>query len=128
MKKRYILIILTLFLSLIGRVNAAMGDLRYDVTELKINNNKITFKGWAFIHKTQNFVTVNKMDSNGRETNEVLSVKLSNGYTVTRETTEGGQRIYIRAYYINNRNQKIIIEEKSIEGQKTLDGKKYNFY
>ena len=71
MKKRYLLITIILFLSLLGRANADVGELRYDVTNLTISDNgNITFKGWAFLHKTQNFVTVNKMNNDGKETNE----------------------------------------------------------
>lgn len=125
MKKKYILVIIVLFLSLMGKVNADMGDLRYDITDLTIRDNKITFKGWAFIHKTQNFVTINKLDQNGNKTNEVLNVPLSNGKTVTGSTTNGGQRIYIIAYYIDDNGREVPIETKDVEGQSDPD---YNFY
>ena len=125
MKKKYILVIIVLFLSLMGKVNADMGDLRYDITDLTISDNKITFKGWAFIHKTQNFVTINKLDQNGNKTNEVLNVSLSNGKTVTGSTTNGGQRIYIIAYYIDGNGREVTIETKDVEGQSNPD---YNFY
>lgn len=125
MKKKYILVIIVLFLSLMGKVNADMGDLRYDITDLTISDNKITFKGWAFIHKTQNFVTINKLDQNGNKTNEVLNVPLSNGKTVTGSTTNGGQRIYIIAYYIDGNGREVPIETKDVEGQSNPD---YNFY
>lgn len=125
MKKRYLLITIILFLSLLGRANADVGELRYDVTNLTISDNgNITFKGWAFLHKTQNFVTVNKMNNDGKETNEILNITLSDNTT----TKNGQHKIFINAYYINNKNQKIIIEEKSIDGQKSIDEKTYNFY
>ena len=32
-------------------------DVRYDITDLNIKDSKITFKGWAFINNTHNFVS-----------------------------------------------------------------------
>ena len=83
-----------LFLSLLGRANADVGELRYDVTNLTISDNgNITFKGWAFLHKTQNFVTVNKMNNDGKETNEILNITLSDNTT----TKNGQHKIFINA-------------------------------
>ena len=78
MRKRYIFVAIILFVLMIGKVNAVVGELRYDVTDLKITpDGTINFKGWAFLHQTHNFVTVNKMDSNGNETDEILNETLS---------------------------------------------------
>lgn len=124
MRKRYIFVTIILFVLVIGKVNAVVGELRYDVTDLKITpDGTINFKGWAFLHQTHNFVTVNKMDSNGNETSEILNVTFSDNST----STNGGQRIFVRAYYLKN-GRKTIIETKEIEGQKSVNGKKYNFY
>ena len=93
MKKRYLLITIILFLSLLGRANADVGELRYDVTNLTISDNgNITFKGWAFLHKTQNFVTVNKMNNDGKETNEILK---------QIEVTQSNQSFFVRKYTQN---------------------------
>lgn len=124
MKKKYIFIAITFFILMTGKANAYVGELRYDVTNLKISpDGTINFKGWAFLHQTHNFVTVNKMNSNGNETSEILNITFSDG----TKSTSGGQKIYIRAYYQNN-NRKIIIDEREIDGQKSINGKTYNFY
>lgn len=124
MKKKYIFAAIILFILMMGKVNAVGRELRYDVTDLKISpDGTINFKGWAFLHKTHNFVTVNKMNSNGNETSEILNITFSDG----TKSTSGGQKIYIRAYYQNN-NKKIIIDESEIDGQKSINGKTYNFY
>lgn len=124
MKKKYIFAAIILFILMMGKVNAVARELRYDVTDLKISpDGTINFKGWAFLHKTHNFVTVNKMNSNGNETSGILNITFSDG----TKSTSGGQKIYIRAYYQNN-NKKIIIDESEIDGQKSINGKTYNFY
>lgn len=127
MKKKYIFVAIIFFILMIGKVNAEVGELRYDVTDLKISpDGTINFKGWAFLHQTHNFVTVNKMDDDGNETNEILNITFFDG----TKSTNGGQKIYIRAYYQNN-NRKIIIDKKEIKGEKSIKSineKTYNFY
>ena len=54
------------------------GEVRYDITDFNINNEKITIKGWAFISCTQNYTEYNGGDS-------------------TIKKTGGGQKIKIRA-------------------------------
>lgn len=39
------------------------GEVRYDITDFNINNEKITIKGWAFISCTQNYTEYNGGDS-----------------------------------------------------------------
>lgn len=119
MKKKFLLVLIIFFLLLSNKVNAAMGDLRYDVTDLTIIDGKITFKGWAFIHKTHNFVTVNEMNADGTETLKTVTVYDKNNQKITA----GGQKITIAAYYNDT-----LIEAQTIGGQKKVDNKIYNFY
>ena len=81
-KYLYIVFLLISFL-LIPKVKADVGDLRYQITDVIITEDKITFKGWAFIHQTHNFVKLYKLN-NTIETNEVFA-------------DNGGQRIIIIA-------------------------------
>ena len=82
--KKNILIVFTIitFIIFIPNVKADYGDVRYDVTELNIRDSKITFSGWAFIHKTHNFVSY----KNG------TPIESQNG-----NITNGDQKIMIRA-------------------------------
>ena len=84
------------------KVNADYGDMRYEVTNMVIDGNYITFEGWAFIHRTQNYVDYDYAYGNDN----------------IFYNTGGGQRIKIIAY-ANGRQ----IDEKEVTG-----GGDYNFY
>jgi len=99
--KKIILLLILFVIFIPISVKADRGDLRYEVTDVEIIDSYITFKGWAFIHKTNNYVSV--IDKNGKVHND------------------GGQRIYIRAL---NGNQ--VIETLSVKGGS--DKFDYNFY
>ena len=113
-KKHYILIFFLVFFSLVTNVYAARGELRYEVTHFSLNGSKITFEGWAFLHQTNNYNTIYKLNYNdntkyAEETKEVL-------------LSGGGQKVKISAI---NKATGRIIEEKEVSG----DSKKYyNFY
>lgn len=80
-------------------------DVRYDITELNIKDSKITFKGWAFINNTHNFVSY------------------KNGTAIESQYGNikyGGQRIYIQALDEKGNRLGDIV---SVEGSKD-----YNFY
>lgn len=119
MKKRYILIAIILFLTIVGKASAAVGDLIYEITNLNINDTengiKITFEGWAFIHLTNNF----KGDFREGKSNYI-----------GEPSYDGGQEIMIIAedqngnkYY--SENTLYDEEYKGINAEKL---KKYNFY
>lgn len=123
MKKKLLLVLIIPFLLLCNKANAAMGDLRYDVTNLTIGTDgTITFKGWAFIHKTHNFVTVYEMSADGEKTSKTVTVRDKDG----KEITDGGQRITIAAYYKDTLGSDTLIEEKTTDAQ--TEDKEYNFY
>lgn len=113
-KGHLILAFFLMFFSLISNVYAARGDLRYEITNFSLNGTKITFEGWAFLHQTNNYNTIYKLNYNSstKYANETKEVLLSNG----------GQKIKISAI---NKETERVIEEKIVDG----DSKKYyNFY
>lgn len=103
MKKHFLklLIIFIFFLSPM-LVKANFGDLRYEVTKVNINGSKITFEGWAYIHRTNNFMTV-KVDGS-----DVVE--------------DGDQKVIMEAYVNNNR----IDIQSNILTEAKMDN--YNFY
>lgn len=113
-KRHFILIFFIVFFSLVSNAYAARGDLRYEITNFSLNGTKITFEGWAFLHQTNNYNTIYKLNYNNSTgyANETKEVLLNNG----------GQKIKISA--INEKTGKII-KTKTVDG----DSKKYyNFY
>lgn len=80
------------------------GEVRYDITDFNINNEKITIKGWAFISCTQNYTEYNGGDS-------------------TIKKTGGGQKIKIRAIDENGNQVGNVVE---VNGSNTP--RNYNFY
>ena len=80
------------------------GEVRYDITDFNINNEKITIKGWAFISCTQNYTEYNGGDS-------------------TIKKTGGGQKIKIRAIDENGNQVGNAVE---VNGSNTP--RNYNFY
>lgn len=110
-----ILLILLLFIIFTNTAKADRGDLRYQVTDLTINGSEITIKGWAFLHLTNNYVTVYK---NGYNTGEIVK-------------SGGGQTIRITPKTINNetiknKNGNNVIFEA--EGSNDPNNPNYNFY
>lgn len=110
MKKKIFLFLFIIItsLSLLENVKAEKGNcgaLRYDVTNLNIRDEKITFTGWAFINCTQNYT-----DYKGNDSSIVKS--------------GGGQKIKIRAIDSNG-NQ--VGSEKEVNGS-IVNNINYNFY
>ena len=109
MKKKIFLFLFIIItsLSLLENVKAEKGNcgaVRYDVTNLNIRDEKITFTGWAFINCTQNYT-----DYKGNDSSIVKS---------------GGQKIKIRAIDSNG-NQ--VGSEKEVNGS-IVNNINYNFY
>lgn len=102
MRKNILTIIftITIFFAIIPSVKASYGELRYEITDFGISGTRITFSGWAFLHRTHNYVTYNGGD--------------------TSIPSDGGQKIRIRAV-TEGSNQ--ILEEITVTG-----GGSYNFY
>ena len=110
MKKKIFLFLFIIItsLSLLENVKAEKancGAVRYDVTNLNIRDEKITFTGWAFINCTQNYT-----DYKGNDSSIVKS--------------GGGQKIKIRAIDSNG-NQ--VGSEKEVNGS-IVNNINYNFY
>lgn len=110
MKKKIFLFLFIIItsLSLLENVKAEKGNcgaVRYDVTNLNIRDEKITFTGWAFIKCTQNYT-----DYKGNDSSIVKS--------------GGGQKIKIRAIDSNG-NQ--VGSEKEVNGS-IVNNINYNFY
>lgn len=110
MKKKIFLFLFIIItsLSLLENVKAEKGNCgaaRYDVTNLNIRDEKITFTGWAFINCTQNYT-----DYKGNDSSIVKS--------------GGGQKIKIRAIDSNG-NQ--VGSEKEVNGS-IVNNINYNFY
>ncbi len=113
--KRWLYIFALLLSSFISMsvVNADLGDTRYEITDIGISGTKITFKGWAFIHRTHNFTEV--VDKNGNH------VVVENEYGVI---DNGDQKILIQA--VNKATGSVIESIVSTGGQN--NDKNYNFY
>ena len=108
---KWLCVAFTVFLLLtVPCVKAAVGDLRYQITGFSINdaNKTITFKGWVFIHQTNNFNTIYKLDSNGSDNTSTVVV------------SNGGQKIKITAYDDNGN----YITSRTADGSSE---KNYNF-
>lgn len=99
--KKSIIIIVLFILFVPNYVKADKGELRYEITDVDIYESTITFKGWAYIHKTNNYVTV--VDKKGN----VIK-------------TDGGQKITIWALKDGN-----IIDSVTVSGSDKIN---YNFY
>ena len=111
-KRHYILIFFLVFVSLVSNAYAARGELRYEVTNFSLDGTKITFEGWAFLHQTNNYNTIYKLNYNEGYVSETKEVLLSNG----------GQKIKISAI---NKNTGETIATATVDGS---DKKYYNFY
>lgn len=111
-KRHYILIFFLVFFSLVSNAYAARGELRYEVTNFSLDGTKITFEGWAFLHQTNNYNTIYKLNYNEGYVSETKEVLLSNG----------GQKIKISAI---NKNTGETIDTATVDGS---DKNYYNFY
>lgn len=59
--------VILMFIVLPISAKADFGDLRYEITDVGINDSKITFEGWAFIHRTNNYVSINENNDGGHK-------------------------------------------------------------
>lgn len=88
----YLVIILILSFAFSLNVNAARGDLIYEVESVSISDYNIKISGYAFIHRTQNYAVVYKRNADG---------------TVDKNTivkNNGGQKVKIRVEDVDNPN------------------------
>ena len=99
---KYFIFLVILFLIGPVGVKASFGDLRYEITSVSVGNSSITFEGWAFIHRTNNF-------------NEVI-------YNGKNVVSGGDHKIRIDAY---NLTTKTVIDSISVKGKNEPN---YNFY
>ena len=84
MKKNiYIIFMFIIFFTFSSYVKAARGDLIYDINDVYVNSDKITLSGYAFIHKTQNYVTVYKRTNESPYVTDEVLLK------------DGGQKVSI---------------------------------
>ena len=90
-----------------NNVEASFGDLRYEITNVSVSNDSITFEGWAFIHRTNNYDVVeyngNKMPSFWLQEGERLSEfqeKYSQQY-IFRESRDAADYIYLQSDLAN---------------------------
>lgn len=112
MKKKILLFLFIIIASLSFSVKVKAetgecGQVRYDITNLSIKDEKITFTGWAFISCTHNYTNYKGSDSNIPKSG-------------------GGQKIKISAI-VGSGDNKRIISEKEVNGS-IIKGKNYNFY
>lgn len=108
MKKMFFFILsLVLLFVFSTEVKADKGDLIYEVQNFVLTDSSITISGYAFIHETNNYVTVYKRNSSGHETSEIIK-------------SDGGQKT------------KIVIKNssgnKKVEFIKENENDNYNFY
>jgi len=119
----YFLSAFLFFFALSVKVDAARGDLIYNIRSVSISDNGINIKGYAFIHRTHNYVTVYARKSNGSiDFNTVVADK-------------GGQKVKIIAStcsdindeecFLNPNNVKEIIYDCVNDDSGDDD---YNFY
>lgn len=96
MKKHFIklfLIFAITFLFSLSNVEAACGDLVYDVLDMSITETKITIRGWAFIHKTCNgYYRKNNEADKDSTTNQQIKVNLCNDKECYYNTNEGNEQ------------------------------------
>lgn len=108
MKKLFLIILTCILLFVFStEVKADRGDLIYEVEKVTLNDSSITISGYAFIHRTNNYVTVFKRDENGRETSNIVK-------------SNGGQKVRIR---ISNRSG-----SKTLDFDHDCENDGYNFY
>ena len=103
MRKRFLYVFVLFILFVFpATVKANYGDLNYEITNVTSHEGSITFKGWAFIHRTNNFTTVE-----------------SGGSVIA---SDGDQKILMRA--INETNN-VVLAEFAVDGSSSPN---YNFY
>lgn len=86
-------------------VKADFGDVRYDVTNVELNGEKITFKGWAFIHKTNNYTSVASAGLSGGDQKILMQAVKENGDVIETKVVSGSSKInynfYCELFYKN---------------------------
>lgn len=105
------ILIFILFLIFIPSVNAAYGDLNYEVTNFTLSNDSLKISGYAFIHRTNNYVTVyerKESDTNNVNKNNVVK-------------SDGGQKVKIKIVDSNNTSNYLEKEYLCVDDN-------YNFY
>lgn len=104
MKKHFLkFLIIIMFFMFPLVVKANFGDVRYEITDVDLKNSNITFKGWAYIHKTNNYINVEDKKGN-----------------IIAEN--GGQKVIIQAYA----GDKLL--KTATNSIKEEDAPNYNFY
>lgn len=111
MRKHFLkILILFVFFVFPNIVDAARGDLVYEITKFNISSKQITVEGYAFIHRTQNYVTVYERTKDGLETSKEIK-------------SNGGMRVKIKIADADNQynffEKEIILKNDPIG---------YNFY
>ena len=117
-KKFYFISFMLLFFIFRLDVEAARGDLIYNVDSVKLSNNGITITGYSFIHRTQNYHTIYEKTASGSTTNKVIA-------------SDGGQKTnilvancdYIANSTCRNNSNNYIVKSYSKDGRQ---GKDYN--
>lgn len=113
------------FFCLINFVSAetGYGELRYEITKLNITDNKIIFKGWAFIGRTQN-----GRDEKGKDTEQQIKITAkvgSNTYTkiVHGDNSSGNWNFFYENYWRSWDDNC----DKECQVKKVYNGKKYTY-
>ena len=121
-----ILLLLTLFI-FIPKVSANYGDINYEITSMEIDGNNITFEGWAFIHRTQNYVDYNYANSSFRDTGggqKIRIIAYANGRRIDEKEVPGGgdYNFYCQMYYFINQKSECINAYHGRFGDGEFDG------
>lgn len=139
--KKVVIAFLTLIISFsfLSNVSASRGDLRYNITGIYTSGNNLIIEGWAFIHQTNNFITIYERCETatcGKYSNHV-------DYGTVKKLN-GGQQVYIKVIAddgVKSKSEIItaIMYEDSKDGYNAVGGdvspklspkyyKNYNFY
>lgn len=106
---KYLVFVAIIFLIIPISAKATFGDLRYEITSVNVGDSTITFKGWAFIHRTNNY-------------NEVV-------YNGVQVASGGDHKILMQAF---NETTKEVIENIVVLGKSGVSinssEEHYNFY
>lgn len=109
-KSKYLfVVVIALFFFFPSAVKAKCGDLIYEVTKFSVNDEKIIFEGWAFIHFT----------NNSKDKKVYGSVSYGGGQEVmiVAENKSTGEKKYLKNILYNG-----------YSGSNADNLKKYNFY
>ncbi len=108
----YFILTLIFLFACSGEVKAARGDLNYEITSVIANNDNVVISGYAFIHKTNNYVTVYKRNADGTVTDEIVNVS---------DGDKGGQKVKIRVSQEDNNDNYLDFVYNCVDDN-------YNFY